>query len=61
MTGRFFMRAQSSDASRTAAAPSVNGVLLPAVIVPAPDLSNTGLRADNFSNVLSRPDVVVLL
>ena len=46
-------RAQASLASSTAAAPSVSGVLLPAVSVPALLVSNTGRNFESFSAEVS--------
>ena len=45
--------AQSSDASSTADAPSVSGVLLPAVSVPPGPRSNTGLSFASCSRLVS--------
>ncbi len=52
-TGMFLERAQSSDASSTAAAPSVSGELLPAVSVPAGLESKAVLRVESFSSEVS--------
>ena len=52
--GRPRARAHSSEASSTAAAPSVRGVLLPAVMVPPLPGSNTGFSLPSFSRVVSR-------
>jgi len=46
-------RAQASDASNTADAPSVSGVEFPAVRLPAPDVSKAGRNLPSFSRVVS--------
>ena len=51
--------AHSSEASRTAEAPSVSGVELPAVIVAPSPLPNTGLSVDELLQRRVRPQVVV--
>jgi len=45
--------AQRSLASRTHDAPSVSGVLFPAVSVPSSERSNTGRKAPSFSMLVS--------
>ena len=51
--GKRVLAAQSSEQSSTAEAPSVSGVLLPAVSVPFGPRSNTGFSFASCSRVVS--------